>query len=210
MENIILSCVDCGVINCDKQNCKYPSFCLTKKLNKEIESEAMHKYNDEDNKNIMISAVEVEYEGYNALTRVEETIKFAKKLGVKKIGIATCVGLIRESKILSKILRKHDFEVYGVGCKVGAILKTTVGIDEKCNEVGKNMCNPILQAEILNKENTDLNIVMGLCVGHDSLFYKHSNAIVTTLVVKDRVMGHNPVAALYTSNSYCKKLYDIE
>lgn len=121
------------------------------------------------------------------------------------------MGLIRESKILSKILRKHDFEVYGVGCKVGAILKTTVGIDEKCNKIGKNMCNPILQAEILNKENTDLNIVMGLCVDHDSLFYKHSNAIVTTLVVKDRVMmGHNPVVALYTSNSYCKKLYDIE
>ena len=34
-------------------------------------------------------------------------------------------------------------------------------------------------------------------MGHDSLFYKHSKAPVTTLVVKDRKLGHNPVAALY-------------
>lgn len=49
-----------------------------------------------------------------------------------------------------------------------------------------------------------MNIVMGLCVGHDSLFYKYSEALTTTLVVKDRVTGHNPVAALYTSHSYYK------
>lgn len=56
-----------------------------------------------------------------------------------------------------------------------------------------------------------MNIVMGLCVGHDSLFYKYSDAIVTTLVTKDRVTGHNPAAALYTSNSYYHdKLYRTE
>ena len=63
-----------------------------------------------------------------------------------------------------------------------------------------------MQAKILNKEKTDMNIVMGLCVGHDSLFYKYSEALVTTLVAKDRVMGHNPAAALYTSESYYSKL----
>ena len=68
------------------------------------------------------------------------------------------------------------------------------------------MCNPVMQAKILNKEKTDMNIIMGLCVGHDSLFYKYSEALVTTLVAKDRVMGHNPVAALYTSESYYGKL----
>ena len=68
------------------------------------------------------------------------------------------------------------------------------------------MCNPVMQAKILNKEKTDMNIVMGLCVGHDSLFYKYSEALVTTLVAKDRVMGHNPAAALYTSESYYGKL----
>lgn len=41
----------------------------------------------------MVQAADVEYEGYGRLTRVEETIEFAKRMGFKKIGIATCVGL---------------------------------------------------------------------------------------------------------------------
>lgn len=68
------------------------------------------------------------------------------------------------------------------------------------------MCNPILQAKVLNKEKTDLNVVVGLCVGHDSLFYKYSDTLVTTAVTKDRVLGHNPAAALYTADSYYSKL----
>ena len=86
--------------------------------------------------------------------------------------------------------------------------KTEVGIPETCENTGVNMCNPILQAKILNAEHTDLNIVMGLCVGHDSLFYKYSEGLTTTLVVKDRVLGHNPVAALYAADAYYHgKLY---
>ena len=34
------------------------------------------------------------------------------------------------------------------------------------------MCNPIAQAQLLNRAQTQLNICLGLCVGHDSLFYK--------------------------------------
>ena len=67
------------------------------------------------------------------------------------------------------------------------------------------MCNPIMQAKLLNDARTDLNVVVGLCVGHDSLFYKYSEAMVTTAVTKDRVLGHNPAAALYTAESYYKK-----
>jgi len=71
---------------------------------------------------------------------------------------------------------------------------------------GPNICNPIMQAQILNRSETDFNIVMGLCVGHDSLFYKYAEALTTTTVVKDRVTGHNPVAPLYTCHSFYKKL----
>ena len=60
----------------------------------------------------------------------------------------------------------------------------------------------MLQAQLLNEAGTELNIVMGLCVGHDSLFYKHAKAVTTTLVVKDRVLVHNPVMALYTAEGY--------
>ncbi len=66
------------------------------------------------------------------------------------------------------------------------------------------MCNPIAQAEFLNKENTEFNIVLGLCVGHDTLFFKYSKAPVTVLAVKDRVLAHNPLGAIYQSESYYK------
>ncbi|NLK96302.1 MAG: DUF1847 domain-containing protein [Clostridiales bacterium] len=206
MENNKMTCADCAVINCSEQNKSYPSFCLTTHMDEEIKNEALDLIKNEENQKVMHTAANVERIGYLKWCRVEETIEFAKRMGYKKIGIATCVGLISETRTLAKILRSHGFEVYGVACKVGAIPKTDVGIDKACLEVGVNTCNPILQAKILNKEKTDLNIVMGLCVGHDSLFYKYSEALVTTLVAKDRVMGHNPVAAIYTANSYYSKL----
>lgn len=107
---------------------------------------------------------------------------------------------------MADIFRRHGFEVYGIACKAGVQKKVSVGIPEECSNLGPNMCNPILQAKILNEAKTDLNIVVGLCVGHDSLFYKYSDALVTTCVTKDRVLGHNPVVALYTADSYYKKL----
>ena len=54
------------------------------------------------------------------------------------------------------------------------------------------------------------SVVVGLCVGHDVLFGRHSEAPVTTLVVKDRVTGHNPVATLYGQNFYYKRLQSQE
>lgn len=183
-----------------------PPFCLTTGMDPQLQNDALSCYEDEKNKKVMIAAAEVEAEHYCQYTRVEEVIAFAEKIGAKKLGIATCVGLLRESRMLAKILRSHGFEVFGIGCKAGATPKTAVGIPQKCEQIGINMCNPILQAKMLNNEKTDLNLVMGLCVGHDSLFYKYSNALVTTVVTKDRVLGHNPVAALYTAESYYKKL----
>ncbi len=43
-------------------------------------------------------------------------------------------------------------------------------------------------------------------MGHDSLFIKYANAYTTILVVKDRVLGHNPVEALYTADGYYQRL----
>ena len=206
MEKKTLSCIDCAVTNCNREDKSYPDFCLTTHMNEEVLQDAMSCYEEEENKRSMIAAAEVEFEHYCAYTRVEEIMAYARRMGMKKLGIATCVGLIRESQTLATILRAHDFEVYGVACKVGVQKKQSVGIPEKCDGLGGNMCNPILQAKLLNKEKTELNIVMGLCVGHDSLFYKYSDALVTTLVAKDRVLGHNPVAALYTADFYYKKL----
>ena len=165
-----LSCIDCAVTNCNTMDKVYPDFCLTTHMNEEAMEETMSCYREEVNQKIAVASAEVEHEGYCRLTRVEEIIEFARKMEVKKIGIATCVGLIRESRTLAKILRAHGFEVYGVGCKVGAVPKTEIGIPKECTEVGTNMCNPILQAKLLNAAKTDLNVVVGLCVDFEAVY----------------------------------------
>ena len=205
-KDITHSCIDCAVTGCNK-GAGFPDFCLTtENANDDALNCAFELYDDPVNHAMMVNAANIEYEFYCRMTRVEETMEFAKRMGYKKIGIATCVGLISESRTLAHILRAHGFEVFGVACKAGMVRKTAVGIDPKCEQLGENMCNPIHQAKHLNAEGTELNIIMGLCVGHDCLFTKYSEAPVTTLVAKDRVLGHNPVAALYTADSYYKRL----
>ena len=208
-EKRTLSCTDCGVLNCHKRNASYPEFCLTEKLTDEDIAETTALYEDEENRKVSVISAEIEGEFYGKYTRVDEIIEFAKRMGYKKIGIATCVGLIEESRIFARILRKNGFDVYSAVCKVGSFNKTDIGLDEKYTCVtGNVMCNPILQAKLLNKAGTDLNVVIGLCVGHDSLFYKYSEALSTTLVTKDRVLAHNPVGALYQVKAYYKRLLD--
>ena len=205
----IHSCVDCGTQNCKFKTRTYPEFCPTTQLKEEDLQWALERYQDERNHNIMVASAEVEYEGYCQWTRVQEIMEFAKKIGARKIGIANCIGLINEARIFAKILRSNGFEVYSVICKVAGKAKSSIGIPSRCEEIGAAMCNPILQARLLNEAKTDLNVVIGLCVGHDSLFYKYSDAYVTTLVTKDRVTGNNPAAALYTAQSYYKKKFGV-
>lgn len=204
-----LSCVDCGTQNCKYKDRNYPEFCLTTRLEKEDDEWAMKKYHEGKNHDIMVASAEVEYEGYCQWTRVQEIMEFARKTGARKIGIANCIGLINEARIFARILRANGFEPYSVICKVAGKAKSSAGIPKECESIGSAMCNPILQARLLNKEHTDLNVVIGLCVGHDSLFYKYSDAYVTTLVTKDRVTGNNPAAALYTAQSYYKKKFGL-
>ena len=200
------SCTECAFYSCDFDDKEYPHDCVTTdEANAEIILSAVAEYDEYENNRIMMNAAEIEREFYCKMTRVEETIEFAKRMGYRRIGIATCIGLIRETKALVKVLRGHGFDVYAVACKVGGIDKTELGIPAECKEVGPNICNPISQAMILNERGMDMNIVMGLCVGHDILFNKYAKAPTTTLVVKDRVTGHNPVAPLYTADSYYKE-----
>lgn len=159
------------------------------------ETDSIPLYGDPVDRKILTEAGNVETLFYKEACRVDETIEFARRMGFKVLGIAFCLGLIREANVLGEILSK-EFDVHSVCCKVGGMGKSVFGVAQR-PWVGEPTCNPIEQARILKDEGTELNIVMGLCVGHDSLFYKHSAAPVTTLVVKDRKLGHNPVAALY-------------
>jgi uncharacterized metal-binding protein len=142
-------------------------------------------------------------------TRVEDTIAFAKLMGYRRIGIATCIGLLDETNRLAVILQAQGFEPLSVCCKSGSIDKRELGVGERDKVrpgTFEPACNPVAQARLLNGAGTDMNIIVGLCVGHDMLFSKHSKAPVTTLVVKDRVTGHNPASVLYGQNFYYKRL----
>ncbi len=141
--------------------------------------------------------------------RVEDTIAFAKLMGYEKIGIATCIGLLDETNRLAAILTGQGFTPVSVCCKAGSIDKLELGLKESDKvrpDTFEPACNPVAQAKLLNRAETDMNIIVGLCVGHDMLFSKYSDAPVTTLVVKDRVTGHNPVSVLYGQNFYHKRL----
>ena len=207
------TCVNCGVVNCTDLRKEFPDFCLTSKY--EVDNQEVLKIytEDEETGKLAIAAAEIEGQYYGKLTRVEEIVMFCKKIGAKRIGVVTCVGLINEARIFARVLEAKGLTPVGVACKVGANDKPSIGIDPEykirkgCHE---SMCNPVLQAKIMNAEKTDFNVIVGLCVGHDTLFIKYSDAPVTTLITKDRVLAHNPAAGLYLSQSYYKRLLKEE
>ncbi|GAI86244.1 unnamed protein product [marine sediment metagenome] len=213
-----IECAKCSKVVCgSKEFDQGPSNCPTK-TKRDIIQQALAEYDKPEIREFARQASIQEFECYMNLPegrtarnpRVEEVVQFAKKMGYKKLGIAFCAGLRNEAKILTRILENRGFDVVSVCCKAGGIPKETIGITEEQKIAGpgqwETMCSPITQAEILNSEGTEFNIVVGLCVGHDSLFIKYAQAPVTVLIVKDRVFGHNPAAGLYLSGSYYRKL----
>jgi len=200
-----LSCVDCSISACKGNGKEYPDFCTASQLPSKLREESKNLLMGKENAIAVASAL-TETEGYCVRCRIEEIMHLAKLMKIQRLGIATCAGLLSESRQLARVLRTQGYEVFGVACKCGSIAKTDIGAPEKCTERGPFVCNPILQAFALNHEKTELNIVMGLCVGHDSLFYKYSEAYTTTLVAKDRLLGHNPAAPLYQLDGYWRKL----
>ena len=190
-----------------------PAFCPLKNNKKTIQ-EVLKKYQNKQIHPFYLSSALTEKEAYNEKAareegrivpirpRIKEIVEFAKKISAKKIGIAFCSGLSDEAGRAHSILANHNFEVCSVICSCGAIDKSELGIPSEYKirnpQQFEAACNPLLQAELLNQAETEINIIIGLCVGHDMLFTMNSKAPVTTLVVKDRFTGHNPVISLYT------------
>lgn len=206
----MFNCSKCALHGCSKRNLNetLPK-CPSKET--EIQEKAKKLYNYEENHMIAHNAALVEAEGYCKQTRLEETINFMKKCGYKKIGMAFCVGLQKEAREVENILSYHGFEVVSILCKNGAVLKSHIGIRVEHTVRGceyEVMCNPIGQALLINEQQTEFNIILGLCVGHDTLAIKYMEAQVTVFAVKDRVTGHNPLVAVYLSQGYYHdKLY---
>ena len=209
-------CAKCSSFYCSRMPLEevnvelLPSFCPMKTSKETIKS-AIAMYREEHVKRIYVPATITEKEAYENVRgalmavrpRIKEIIEFAKLVNAKKLGVAFCAGLQDEASRTVTFLEEAGFIVASVRCKCGATDKTELGVAEKY-KIGspsqfEAACNPIVQAWLLNEAGTDINMIVGLCVGHDMLFTKFSKAPVTTLIVKDRLLGHNPVAALYSN-----------
>ena len=190
-----LSCVDCSVTACRFGKDNYPEFCLTKKLSEDDKEEVLPKYfSDDITSKCSVCSVEVEGEYYGQMARVEETMEFARRIGAEKIGLAYCSDMVNEAELYARILRINGFSVVSVICKYGELDEGAVLYG---TPNGRVMCNPIGQAQFLNAAKTDMNILIGLCVGSDSLFIKHSDALTTIMINKDRLTCNNPAVTLY-------------
>ena len=178
----------CG--RCESKECRDGKDCFSQADN--------HKqlYQDDHIAELHKTASAIEAKYYCEDTRLGEVILFAKQLGCKKVGLAFCIGLSEEAKVIDEVFSKH-FTVISVCCKVGGINKKDFNLQQISAENDEVMCNPAGQAQLLNQAKSELNIVCGLCVGHDAIFSKMSEAPVTTLIAKDRVLAHNPAAAVY-------------
>ena len=205
-----ITCVECDAYKCHNPDSKLPApgSCPRKNYGKMVNETVEKSRTDPEIHRINIACEEVLKRGAGPLgyhwTRIRELIEYARVLHYSKIGVAGCIGLIEESKLLARILTEAGFQVVLVSCMAGGAPRGKFGLKER--KSGAHFaCNPIMQAEVLNHEKTELNVMVGLCLGHDILFIKYSEADVTPLIVKDRVTGHNPIAALYTSQSYYQK-----
>ena len=217
-------CAECSIKEtiCRQADGKGPEYCPTINSREVVEA-SLSEFENSQLKEFALQASIQEGEcyvnkgkdnphaRYAIKPRVQETIEFAHKMGYQILGLAFCGGLKGEAKILSAILKAQGFELASVMCKVGRTPKEFLGIKEaqKINTGEfEAMCSPITQAKVLNAADTDFNILFGLCVGHDSLMLRYSEALCTVLVAKDRVTGHNPLAAINLHQSYYKKLKD--
>jgi len=196
-----------------------PDYCPMR-TSLEVINLAIERYELDDVKRIYVPATIAEKEAYETVRgvrmavrpRIKELIEFGKLIHAQKIGIAFCAGMRDEAARIVNILEKAGFTVASALCKCGGTDKTKLNVAKEY-KIGNPLkfeaaCNPLLQAELLNNAGTDVNVIVGLCIGHDMLFTMSSKAPVTTLIVKDRLLGHNPVIALYSN--YHKQIIESQ
>jgi uncharacterized metal-binding protein len=204
-------CAECRRVACHSGGEEaYPRGCPSLDRGR---AEMLAQYTSED-RHLARNAALVEGRGYCRLTRVEEIVDFAHRCGFSHLGVAFCIGLQREAAVFTRVLKANGFSVDSVACKNAGLPKEALDLtdaDKVTPGKFESMCNPIGQALALERAGTELNVMLGLCVGHDSLFMKHSTSPTTVLAVKDRVLGHNPLAAIYLADGYYRdKLFPTD
>lgn len=193
-----MKCANCG--QKPKNKCNSEGFdCTGGTLD-------LSAYSLEENQDFHNLSEQMRAQYGNRQTRLEEIIEFSQQAGFTKLGVAFCIGLAEEAAFVAAVLAK-TFKVESVCCKMSGLNKDEHGMSKIHPEKFEVACNPIGQAMMLNRAKTELNIQMGLCLGHDILLQKYAEAPVTVLVVKDRVLANNPMGVVY--GSYWRQKFGV-
>ena len=183
--------VDC--LSCTRQICLQGAAC-------DAGAGTADPVADTETGQLLEAARDVTFERERTLCRLSEIIFFGLEMKYRRLGLAYCTDLQEPARILAETLRRY-FEVVPVCCKIGGRPIAEPGFVSQRSEAARQSvitCNPLGQARALNDAGTDFNIVVGLCVGVDSVFARASDAPVTTLFVKDKSLANNPIGALYS------------
>lgn len=184
--------------NCAHCDCNHMCMKKGRSCTPVEQDDVLGLYTPEEKK-IMQAAAYVEATYYMKHTRLEETADFARKMKYKKVGLAFCIGIREEAALFARYLEQQGLETYSACCKNCGVSKDVLGLKRVQKDAPvETMCNPKYQAKALADAGCELFISAGLCVGHDALFAAACPGPVTTLAVKDRVLGNNPMAVVYS------------
>ena len=185
-----MSCAGCDSRACARGG-EYPEDCTSKLVDNEVRDDALAFYRDEENYKILQAAAKATSAAIGGKwPRVRELVFFAHSMGAKRIGIASCISYAADACILAGILTNEGFEVVDATCRIGSIKRGELGLEAPDDpHFHSASCNPYMQAAVLNEVGTDFNVILGLCLGHDMIFARQSQAWVTTLGVKDQTPG---------------------
>jgi uncharacterized metal-binding protein/predicted Fe-Mo cluster-binding NifX family protein len=149
-------------------------------------------------------SLDISLEPERTLCRIAELVYYCQGMNYRHIGLAFCTELESESTTIARLLRRF-FKVTPVCCKVGGIEADL----DSTREGGVVHCNPVGMAHILNRAETEFNVILGLCMGCDATFAQLSLAPTTTLFVKDRLLANNPIGAVYSNYQHERLLNKI-
>lgn len=173
-----------------RDSAKIPSACPTRAMPEVFEKAGeTYRKEGEDARTLWKAFSRLVGTGGASRSRVEHIIEFSTSAGFKTIGIAGCVRYITEMQFLRKLFAKYGFESHVAVCKMDGLGFDDIRIEKESDWI---ICNPLAQAELLNGLQCDLNVTLGLCMGHDLIFGKYSEAYVTNLVVKEKISDDAP------------------
>ncbi len=214
-----MNCSKCTEQVCQIRQKDYLPDCCPM-LDTDCINAGVNEYKNEDIAKFYADSLKSMGKSFGKMPRVIEAAYFCKLRGYKKIGVAYCSGMLKFGKAVCEILESYGFEVVSCGCKTGGFGPEELVSKDLLGDFGKPrptpnlqdipekfrkpraICNPIGQAMLLNKAGTQFNVIAGLCVGHDSLFMKYSDAMCTTVVMKDRLFPEQCAPSIDEARKY--------